>query len=1289
MRTPSNRHGERNDASWRANRRADRIHGTRVALALFVSILATSWVSAQEAFGGRIGEPSYIVVATDVSASMNVNDPLVRDADGKTRAIRDDAQISFLQLLPFLRRPNFVGAARFTDDVTPVPLSGDGEGLVSWDSTRIDWDRLRPTIQTVETKRGKTRLDKAMEWALEAIEDAREKSGWGRGALILLSDGDPDAFRGRRGDGGRGALAKAQELRQKGIRVYPIIINKASFRPGRRAEALSPADRQAEALMERIAGATQGKAYTITPARSLLDIFLDVLGDRGQPADEFLVSKYHRSVVVIGSPVESIEVSSPGGKTHSLSIANGNDAQTGIDQRVVPLTTWDIVILRRPLDLARVDEHWSGRWKLDPKRTPYRGRVYLIPDFLLELGGVERDSLWVEEDVAVNAKIVERPTELVEEGRAVPPLETDDLLVTLTFSGTEGGHAEELHSGKFEGTTFTSNPFSIDTPGRYRISAECFDTLGDEKIPLGTFTRDVEVKPCPVRVRIRDQAKNASILELPARSEAGDANASCKGGDEIVVEVLPEKGLPDGDANRIAATFRSSNVGPGEWKLARNGNSLSTPAIALPIDEQHLAGEVEVAIGDRTLRFDDILLPFGAAPLRVEHRFGGGRTTLWAGEYPRETVTVVAMPVFDESAEKVASSFPEVLPDIAVTARGEDAATRLAVGVRRVGPPQRKDAALEATYEVFVKEPIPHGATELVIDPGSTLPGMRGKPVRYDVVSPADTGLFQWRVAPLRDAKANAELAQGVAERLYNEEPAQFSASWEADLGVESIAFEVRPATRGRDGDETKESAEALARVELSSDGTSASKSEILDNLEPERSYRMDVVLRMKGDGETAREIRVSGSEFRYEPRRLELVTFEIGASDRLLSSRAHERIVLPVRATFSGWDRAKHFQALREFEASCAILLDDGVARDGGSSPIAMRFTDRQEDGDGGYLLVGEAELCPDRPGLLWVEVNGELAADDGLKRTLRAATQIEVGDPALSVRVVERDGEQVLFDSRQKSDGHLANPRQWPFAQRLAVEIARLDAADATAWPLRVVLTRQSPNGGDVKTTVEECVLDPSGRTTVSFRPVEEGRYRIHVEPNGQEAPPIYLGTPELIERRVPELVTALAPPPTITPRTREWPFEYRVEITEGWPGRPEAMSFEFQLPGIEDWIPGRLGVSQDGSQLILRSPEFLPPMRDVQSGSVTLALRLHSDHRRSGSGAARAKARDDDAGEVYENVWTIEGQVVRLDPKLSGISIHAGGDEIDPAEVISAGEALKVAASIGPRPERWELE
>src|SRR5690606_4033669 len=208
MRTPSNRHGERNDASWRANRRADRIHGTRVALALFVSILATSWVSAQEAFGGRIGEPSYIVVATDVSASMNVNDPLVRDADGKTRAIRDDAQISFLQLLPFLRRPNFVGAARFTDDVTPVPLSGDGEGLVSWDSTRIDWDRLRPTIQTVETKRGKTRLDKAMEWALEAIEDAREKSGWGRGALILLSDGDPDAFRGRRGDGGRGALAK-------------------------------------------------------------------------------------------------------------------------------------------------------------------------------------------------------------------------------------------------------------------------------------------------------------------------------------------------------------------------------------------------------------------------------------------------------------------------------------------------------------------------------------------------------------------------------------------------------------------------------------------------------------------------------------------------------------------------------------------------------------------------------------------------------------------------------------------------------------------------------------------------------------------------------------------------------------------------------------------------------------------------------------------------------------------------------------------------------------------------
>ena len=80
-------------------------------------------------------EPCYVVIAIDVSGNMENSDAAVADAGGRRQTLRDDGQLIFLQLLPFLRSDLYVGVGHFSERVRyALPSEGTGP-LLPWGGT--------------------------------------------------------------------------------------------------------------------------------------------------------------------------------------------------------------------------------------------------------------------------------------------------------------------------------------------------------------------------------------------------------------------------------------------------------------------------------------------------------------------------------------------------------------------------------------------------------------------------------------------------------------------------------------------------------------------------------------------------------------------------------------------------------------------------------------------------------------------------------------------------------------------------------------------------------------------------------------------------------------------------------------------------------------------------------------------------------------------------------------------------------------------------------------------------
>ena len=147
--------------------------------------------------------------------------------------------------------------------------------LLAWRSVGSDWESSREQLSTRKSNAGGTRIETALSWAHRRISLARQNGGTkGHGIIILLSDGDPDRAPGELRGGV--VLDTARALASEDIRVYSIIVNKASYRSGRDRGRLSDREAAAEQLMERVGSTTGGGTYRITATSGLLQIFLDI-----------------------------------------------------------------------------------------------------------------------------------------------------------------------------------------------------------------------------------------------------------------------------------------------------------------------------------------------------------------------------------------------------------------------------------------------------------------------------------------------------------------------------------------------------------------------------------------------------------------------------------------------------------------------------------------------------------------------------------------------------------------------------------------------------------------------------------------------------------------------------------------------------------------------------------------------------------------------------------------------------------------------------------------------------
>ena len=86
---------------------------------------------------------------------MNANDEVLVDAEGRDRALRDDAQLTFLQLLPFIHGNSYVGVFHFAENVKAVNLQGTPAtelrpGLMPWQNTLLDLESIRDRLDSVK-----------------------------------------------------------------------------------------------------------------------------------------------------------------------------------------------------------------------------------------------------------------------------------------------------------------------------------------------------------------------------------------------------------------------------------------------------------------------------------------------------------------------------------------------------------------------------------------------------------------------------------------------------------------------------------------------------------------------------------------------------------------------------------------------------------------------------------------------------------------------------------------------------------------------------------------------------------------------------------------------------------------------------------------------------------------------------------------------------------------------------------------------------------------------------------
>jgi len=1191
-----------------------------------VAAWASQWAvgaEAVETVGSGAG-PCYVVIAVDVSGTMERADAPIEDARGRRWTLRDEGQLTLLQLLPFVYSDLYVGVCHFSDRVRYALPSAETGPVLSWGGNYLSEAACRNMVRPAEFLSSfRTDIAESLDWALARIQTARRLHGDGPGKVLLLTHGDPRDSAKELGRGGPLARAGAR-LAEQDIHVYPIIINEASYRPNVEPEPLSSSERTAEGVMVSLASMTGGRAYRIAAEMGFPDILLDVFGLGTPLAGAVRVSPYDWAMLVVGATPDSVRVS-PAGSAAGSEAATWrlNDPlqpQSAIRSQAVPSLQWPATVVRRPDDSAAVQRLWKGNWEmaLQGDQSETAVRIYRIPDFVLQLEAEPAFPWWIHQQGQLTARLLDRHGSR----RDIPDAD-HGLSVRVTAQTIDAGESFRTEAGQWvvPARLYSTEPFTVQAPGSYGLTCEVLYSLGGEGVSLTGLTRNLQVHPACVGIDVLSAA-DERLGTLPETAEA--LSVDIEGGQRISFRAASRGPF---DAEPLSGAVHLAPLPQTRWAFDEGADgALATALVDLPKGEEQLTGwaevEVRTSLGVRQFRLPDFDLIYRPAPVRFECAFGDSDRPLWVGELHRQLLTVSAFPVFERFLDQTRQRFPETLSGARMRTVDLQSGVAQVTGPRGrlVETPRstgEKGRMLAATYSLESDVPVPQ-ADQCEISAEGTIANLQNAVKTYEVVDPVADGLFRWDVyQEPRPARSPA-----ISEVLYSGEPVRFSAQWRADQNVSAVHFEIQRS----------ESEEPLF-VDLPVTGgtNQAAIERAMPQLVSGRTYPVYVhVTRRPAADAPPVQIKLRGGQFRAEDRRLVLAEMLLGTeASRDIACHAWEPIVVPLRITFGGYlaDDPEHGALIEQFKQRCRLTVTSsrGQVRD---ITEAIEWTALvPEAAPAGQAtrcrLEGRAPYMPERVGRATVELKATLPQE----RTGQADSErqafgyLAIRAPRLTIGIqrLTPNGEVPVFDSLVWAErtGALF-PATVGYSTRLRVRIRAADGADAAptgSWDiaLRVLHRAVGSTGPWVVESSEEHKLNGSDVLVHEIQVSKDGQYALEVVGRSAASGAVltHLTTPTIVTIQQNEVATILAPPAWITPRVRRWPFEYRVTLRRE-PGElsEAAPVLQFQLSGDDPaWLEASARVTESDTseslEVLVESPAVLPRLGALRAGAARFRL------------------------------------------------------------------------------------
>jgi hypothetical protein len=1171
-------------------------------------------------------EPCYVVIAVDVSGNMESSDA-PSDMGGRRQTLRDDGQLIFLQLLPFLRSDLYVGVGHFSDKVRYSLPSAETGPLLPWGQTFLTESACRNMVRPVEFLGAyRTDIAESLSWAAGRIEAARRQYGPGVGKVIVLTNGAPRDS-ARELDRGRGPLLEmAKRVAAVRIEVYPVLIDGASFRSRDKRSRLSGDEIAAEDLMKSVASTTGGTAYRLAPDLGFADILMAVFDLGMQVRDELLVSRYDWAIVTVGESVASATVEPIGGPDQgprSLTMDSSMEAASGIRSSVIASPWYQTTVVRRPDAGDLVDRFWQGKWTLgagDGKSRP-AVRIYRIPDFLMQLALKPELPWWLHEQVQTKAYLLERHKKGPDSRTAASAASAADLSIWVQANSSDGTNSVAASRGLWiePARRYETERFTIGKPGLYRLHCELRHAIGDVNVPILLQTGDVYVHSECVGVSVVNAASSKALAEVPPTAGA-TVNLDLHGGQEVDFRIT---GKGQFKVEPLSGVLHLERLSQTDWPMRKDdqGNLLAGP-VSLIEREERLVGWAELDVrtdaGIRRIVLPRFDLVYSPAPMRIESRFTDTRDALWVGELHKQPVVISAFPVFERFRDATVGLFPQALPQTKIrTVDMRTGTTQVSSPAGRVlEPPQAgsyEGRTVTATYFVESTVPIPQ-ADKCEIDLGPAIENLQGTLKSYAIVDPAARGLFKWSMT-----QPGQTVRQGsISEALFCGEPVQFHAEWQADQNISAVRFEMPQA----DSNEPM-----FVDLPVTAATGKADLEQILPGLSRGQIVPVFVHVTMQPVGaDRAVQVKLVGGQFRTEDRRVSLEDLKAGEGALMdMTAYAWEPVEIPLQAVFTGYTATdpRHNAAVDQFKKSCTVTVTakTGDARDV-SETIEWTSVTPAEGPDRRCTLIGHATYTPDAPGRTTVELSAQTPAVQGASQSSprRVSAHLLTKSPrlAVTIRKLTATGDEPVFDSRRWIAGEGGvSALLTRFSARLRVEVRSNDWAatgQSRSWRTTIRLLRRPSSNADWAIEFSDAgELTGEGSFLKEIQIAANGEYILEV--SGQDPQSgrrtVFFQTPVVASIQPHEIKPTAAPPMWLTSRVRQWPFEYQVtlhqESTQAGP--PQAVAFQFLLPGqSETWMDGTssiLSQTSEARQILVKGPRSMPATQGLRNGAVQFKL------------------------------------------------------------------------------------